>query len=210
MPNVLIVGGGYQYEDMFRKMGWEIVGDMQEADMVQFTGGADVSPEYYDEEEHPASHCSKHRDVAEKRIFDLCLENAIPMAGICRGGQFLNVMSGGAMWQHVDGHAINGTHLATDVATGRLVSVTSTHHQMMRPSLQGTIIAFAHESSFRECMRNGKVLRVVDDPQFPLDPEVVFYPHTNSLCFQPHPEFPRYDECREYYFQCIKDCLGLQ
>src|SRR3546814_3238996 len=31
-----------------------------------------------------------------------------PMAGICRGGQFLNVMCGGSMIQHVEGHAIHG------------------------------------------------------------------------------------------------------
>lgn len=207
MPKVFIVGAAYQYADMFGKMGWDVVDDPLVADLVQFTGGADVSPDFYMEAPHPQSSCNMHRDMAELRIFELSLELGLPMAGICRGGQFLNVMSGGEMWQHVDGHAINGTHMATDVATGRPVSVTSTHHQMMRPSEEGQVIAYAHESSFRERMLNGKVRR--DSTEGHRDPEVVFYKHTNSLCFQPHPEFPRFDECREYYFECIKDCLGL-
>lgn len=42
------------------------------------------------------------------------------MVGICRGAQFLNVMAGGKMIQHVEGHAIHGTHeiVVTDVYGG--------------------------------------------------------------------------------------------
>jgi len=54
------------------------------------------------------------------------------MVGICRGSQFLTVMSGGRLFQDVSGHAIMGTHLIK-FKDGSSLGITSTHHQMMNP-----------------------------------------------------------------------------
>ncbi len=201
---VAIVGsrGTCSYAKMFLKMGWEIVHVLAEADLVQFTGGEDVSPELYGAKKHPTTYNNPVRDEFEKLIFEQCIKLQVPMAGICRGGQFLNVMSGGAMWQDVDGHAIYGTHSAIDQDTGQVVEVTSTHHQMMRPSDGAKILALASESTFREnvfCLH----------AYFEDDVEACYYPNTNALCFQPHAEFAGADSTREYYFELIHRCLGL-
>jgi len=66
---------------------------------VVFTGGADVSPFMYGEKKLSVTCNDEHRDEQEKLFFERYTK--VPKVGICRGGQFLNVMNGGKMWQHV-------------------------------------------------------------------------------------------------------------
>ena len=204
---VFIIAGNLQYTNMFKQMGWEVVDNMDEADLVQFTGGEDVSAYLYGEKDHPQAYTNYRRDAAEEQLFKRCLVLNKPMAGICRGGQFLNVMCGGGMFQHVDKHGIRGTHEAVDVATGRILQVTSTHHQMMRAGPDSVLLTYAGLSTFREHMHK---TAVVNKPRSEGDQDVeaLFYPSRLTLCFQPHPEHG-YEECREYYFELIARCLGL-
>ena len=204
---VLIVESSASYVSMFLNRGHEIVASLAEADLVQFTGGSDVSPSLYDEEVHPYTGHSPRRDEHESDVFKEALELGIPMAGICRGSQFLNVMNGGKMFQHVDGHAIHGTHSVTTDCK-RTLDVTSTHHQMIRPSPKGRVLAIANESTFRESMF-GESIKRETWPQD--DTEVVFYPLTKCICFQPHPEYLTPDHpCQEYYFELLEKHLGVK
>jgi len=188
---VFIVGGGTAYAQMFIKHGWEVIGSIFDADLVQFTGGEDVTPIIYGEE-NTNSYNNFDRDLREAGYFAIAQRMDKPMAGICRGGQFLNVMCGGSMIQHVEGHAIHGTHplvfmedVHEDTPT---TNVTSTHHQAM----------------------------VSADPDAILDKspdditEVIHYTTEKVLCFQPHPEFTGYKECTDYYFELLDRCLGLR
>jgi putative glutamine amidotransferase len=206
---VFIVGGNYQYEDMFTKRGWEVVSEPHLADLVQFTGGEDVSPEMYGEERHQHTYCNPRRDSAESALYAWCIQTNTPMAGICRGGQFLNVMNGGKMYQHVENHAIYGTHKVWDCELEKYFECTSTHHQMMihHPE-KGDIIGIANEGGIKQTML-GKQVVVVQPTELNIDLEVVHYKDTKSLCFQPHPEFPGYKECTDYYFLCLQRELGL-
>jgi gamma-glutamyl-gamma-aminobutyrate hydrolase PuuD len=208
MSKVFIVEGNHQYVSMFLEQGWEITNDMSEADLVQFTGGSDVSPSYYGERRHPATNNSAARDLFEKQVYTLCVNNGIPMAGICRGGQFLHVMNGGDMWQDVKGHAIYGTHPATDVGTGITVDVTSTHHQMMRWNYHGVALLVGRHNpcSIKEHMVGNEIERVECD----VDVESVYYADTCCICYQPHPEFDGPEQCRNYYFNKIAELFGLE
>jgi len=206
MKKVVIIGGGGAYSQMFQMYGWQVVEDIHEADLIQFTGGADVSPEYYGEEKHPATGCNLQQDRREADLHMIAYELGIPQAGICRGGQFLNVINGGRMYQHVNRHGIGGTHAATDVRSGKEVRVSSTHHQMMRPHEEAEVLTIAHRSTFKEHML-GKTIRKVDGT-LENDVEAVLYDFTKCLCFQPHPEFVAhsedYRECADYYFECLE------
>lgn len=215
MPNkVWIVGNvtSGMYATMFKERGWEVVSNIDDADLIQFTGGEDVSPSLYNELRHPRTGCNPIRDNNEKEIYNWGLANGIPMTGICRGGQFLNVMNGGKMWQDVDNHA-NSNHRA--FARGHIgwVNVTSTHHQMMRPNTQveHLVLMTAKESTYREhvgstgiVMKNSLFNGKYDD-----DVESVYYPNTLTLCYQPHPEFFGKDvtECRDVYFYFLTNYL---
>lgn len=195
MKKVYVVGGGYAYERMFRQAGFELSTSMQESNLLCFTGGADVSPELYGEK-NVGSYCSPERDKYEEQVFDWAYANDVTMVGICRGGQFLNVMNGGKMWQDVDNHAISGTHKAMCKYWGE-VMVSSTHHQMMRPSAEGEVLVSADLSSYKmnaEGTFAGKGN----------DCEVVYYGPTKSLCYQPHPEIVNEDhQCRRHFLMLV-------
>lgn len=206
---VHIVNGNWQYKSMFEEAGWGITIDLAEADLVQFTGGEDVTPELYGERPHPRTFHNPNRDKQEKRIYDQAREMGIPMAGICRGGQFLNVMNGGKMYQDVDNHALGGTHKAHVNGFIGDVDVTSTHHQMMRPNIHTDhIVLMSAKLSTRKEYMGGIPIGVIKQKvKHDDDVESVYYPETHSLCFQPHPEFDRGKDCRAVYFFFINNYL---
>lgn len=203
MSKVFVVGGGINVALAFRNAGFTLVDHHSEADVVCFTGGEDVDPELYGER-NVHSYVNPARDTAEMEIFEAVKAKGTVMVGICRGGQLLNVLSGGRMWQDVDMHAIGGTHPVNCSYTGEIYQVSSTHHQMMRPSEAGNVLATAARSTYKE---DDKGIHMMGKDE--RDVEVVFYPDTKSLCFQPHPEFfgPGH-ECFDYFFRLIADILS--
>ncbi len=210
---VFIVGGRTysEYAEMFSSAGWEITNRIATADLLQFCGGADVSPDYYGMGKHHTTMNDPLRDDVEATQFIIGLEEEIPMAGICRGGQFLNVMCGGQMWQHVDGHAIGRGHNIQDLIDEDVFFATSTHHQMMIPAANASVLAVAYEASRYETVdKDGKAHNLTyakKEYNKDGDPEVVFYPIQRALCFQPHPEFDGVPMLKARYFKYIGDYL---
>jgi gamma-glutamyl-gamma-aminobutyrate hydrolase PuuD len=173
---------------MFYTNGYRMVSNILEADLICFTGGADVTPSYYGEVKEPETICDPLRDAQEANIF---LSNPdVPMVGICRGGQFLNVMCGGSIYQHVEKHnlGVEGSHIAINLDGGEEISVSSTHHQMMNPSDDAEILMLSYED--------------IEEV------EACYYEEDNVLCFQPHPEFfVGEHECKTTFFNFIEEYL---
>ncbi len=208
MSKVCIINGGGQYTMMFESKGWEVVHSIEEANLVQFCGGADVTPAYYGELKHPRTHNNKFQDMEELAVFEICVKLGKPMAGICRGGQFLHVANGGSMWQDVQGHATGQKHSAQDVETGNTLPVTSTHHQMMREDETGllVLVGVGVDMPLKQHMiASGEVEAMTCE----VDVEAVYHKDTKSFSFQPHPEFQE-GMCREYYFLKLKEFFGLE
>lgn len=201
---VCIVQPTPSYVEMFKKLGYEVVDKLKDCELICFTGGADVSPRLYKESQHPHTHCDPHRDNAELAIYHIAAAKKIPMVGICRGGQFLHVMNGGKMWQHVNNHGVSAGHILIDVDTDMDYTVTSTHHQMMRYSGSGELVAIAAESSFKETMGAHGMISNIEETE---DVEVLWYAATNCLCFQPHPEFVGATETFGYFSTLLKRYL---
>ena len=208
MSNVMFV---HPYEerqyDMFTKEGWNIVDNISEADVVQFWGGEDVDGSIYGRKNHSTMTTNRDRDVKERALFRLCYEWGKPMAGICRGAQFLNVMCGGDLWQDINMHAIHGTHGMKDTMYNINYQVTSTHHQAMRPTQQAYVIGKSQISSRRvSAPRMGS--DVVDDERGDGDDiEVVWYEEQNVLCCQPHPEYQIGTQFQSTYFDYLNNFL---
>jgi putative glutamine amidotransferase len=70
------------------------------------SGGGDVDPKYYGAELDGAeeNNIDHKRDELELGLSRAALEMDMPIFGICRGCQVLNVAAGGSMIQHFDGH----------------------------------------------------------------------------------------------------------
>lgn len=176
----------YEYEQMFAERGYAVVETPFEADLVCFTGGADVSPELYGDVNY-ASSTNTTRDLECIYLYNLSSQLDIPCVGICRGGQFLNVMNGGKMDQHITQHGTGSHELTTH--KGERILVSSTHHQAIKP-LEGEAELVVWDDS-------GQV------------GEVVVYGRGSEcdLCFQPHPEYGGFDECTDYFFDLIEEFI---
>lgn len=205
MKKVLIISSNPEYDKMFKNMGWGLVDNIKDANLVQFTGGEDVSPELYNQVKHSTTRNNPKRDRLESVIYKCCLKMLKPMAGICRGGQFLNAMCGGSMFQDVDGHC--KPHEAKLNNTDETLRVSSTHHQMMIPSDKGSILMSAKEASRKERYEEELLYSYLTLKNNWDDVEAIFYPIENVLCFQPHPEYSGYDNCRVLYFEMLDGLL---
>ncbi len=72
------------------------------ADGLLLTGGGDILSLAYGEEPHPASkYQDPVRDAMEFEVTRLALDRELPVLGICRGVQLLNVALGGTLIQDV-------------------------------------------------------------------------------------------------------------
>ena len=203
---VKIVNGNYEYDQLFRSLGHSLVSVTGASDLVCFTGGADVHPWLYGDSQHKLTMPFFKRDREESLVFNEALSLGIPMVGICRGGQFLNVMNGGRMYQHITGHL--GNHEIIDLITGETVLVSSTHHQMIMKAPEGVLVASSGIGGEREWYDKGILKRDYSDQ----DQEVVFYEKSKCLCFQPHPEFggDEYAQMRAYFASLLDRYLNVK
>lgn len=70
-------------------------------DGVVVTGGHDVEPQLYAAESEVEPNSDKARDTLEIAIIKDALERRLPLLGICRGAQLLNVCLGGTLHQEL-------------------------------------------------------------------------------------------------------------
>jgi putative glutamine amidotransferase len=69
------------------------------ADAVILQGGNDISPEFYNQPNYFATGTARFRDLFELEIIKQSLQKKIPILGICRGMQLLNVYFKGNLHQ---------------------------------------------------------------------------------------------------------------
>ena len=70
-----------------------------------FSGGADLDPARYGQPPGGSDAVDPDRDELESAAWDAAADRQVPVLGICRGMQAINVFSGGSILQHIDGHA---------------------------------------------------------------------------------------------------------
>lgn len=122
-------------------------------DGLMLAGGNDIDPAAYGHERHPQTNTIvPERDRAELALARAAVSRDMPMLGICRGMQLLNVALGGTLRQHVPDDVGHGEHrrrlgsfensdhdvrlragsLAARAAGEELHRIKSHHHQGVR------------------------------------------------------------------------------
>lgn len=187
MLKCFVVGGGLSEEAALRDMGFDYTRNIYHANSLWFTGGADIPPSLYGQRNVASGGSPYHdeEDLAGWKYFEENRAQFTMLLGACRGGQFLNAMSGGNMWQDVNNH--HGRHEVTDLRTGIKYITNSIHHQMMRPSKDAEIIAVAGNLATKFTDDTGTYTR--EELEGQLDIEACWYPNTRSVCIQSHPEW---------------------
>lgn len=69
-------------------------------DVLLFMGGGDIEAKWFGEEQSPlAGAPNQRRDEFEMLLFKLALQRRLPILGICRGHQLINIALGGNIYQ---------------------------------------------------------------------------------------------------------------
>ncbi|MFJ9850914.1 gamma-glutamyl-gamma-aminobutyrate hydrolase family protein [Streptomyces sp. NPDC101150] len=158
-------------------------------DGLVIAGGADVQPARYGAEPHPRTGPpAPARDAWELALIEAALAARVPLLGICRGLQLLNVALGGTLVQHLDGHAgppgvfdhhdikpVAGTLL--DRTLPEPVSVPTYHHQAVDRLGRGLVVSAYAEDGTVEALElpiaHGFALAVQWHPEAGDDPRVM-------------------------------------
>lgn len=97
-------------------------------DGILFAGGEDVDPEFYLEPNRHADNPSRERDLFELGLLERALRSRLPVFGICRGAQMINVKYGGSLYQDLKSERALETENA----------LTVEHRQQPRPRTEAT------------------------------------------------------------------------
>lgn len=89
-------------------------------DGLVLSGGGDVDPSRYGADRHPATGgTSVVRDAAEEALLQAALSADVPVLGVCRGMQVLNVALGGTLAQHLPDEVGHERHRPAPASFGR-------------------------------------------------------------------------------------------
>jgi len=90
-------------------------------DGVLFAGGEDVDPALYDQhKKYDSVNVNRARDDFELNLLQRALDRRLPILGICRGAQMINVGFGGTLYQDLAEDATPALpHRQTDVGMAR-------------------------------------------------------------------------------------------
>ena len=211
MAKILVVDGYGSYCDLMASFGdvttntHDFLSNPDKYALVLFTGGEDICPAFYGHSS-PLNMCRYNiaRDLEEEKIFLKALEYNIPMTGICRGSQLLNVMCGGVMMHHIKGHG--GSDHTIETSTGHNFKVTSTHHQMCVPTPDAFILGWS-DKRLSDCYFGDNDLLMPYDGQ---EVEAIYYSEKKVFAVQYHPEFmSRESDGSKWFKKGVLDLITL-
>lgn len=181
MRKILILrGDSLNYRKPFDS--WGTIYDnpdvMEDCDLIVFTGGTDITTKLYGQPKLGTTDTpDRQRDTLEHAIYVRALILQLPMVGICRGMQFLNIMNNGTLIQHIEEHTMS-THSITNTDNYGVVRVAGDHHQSILPTGNYKLI---------DSSSDGVV-------------ETIFWNNTRCLGVQWHPEWMEENSKARIYF----------
>jgi putative glutamine amidotransferase len=150
---------------------------LDSADGLLLTGGEDMDPAWYGAERSPLCHPpSRERDLFELALFAAARQRGLPILGVCRGIQVVNVAMGGTLYQDLPSerpgpvdhnppaartdrsHAVRllaGSRAAGAMGRDR-VTVNSFHHQAVRDLAPGLVASGWTEDGLIEAVETAE------------------------------------------------------
>ena len=132
------------------------LGDMACCEALLLPGGGDITPAFFGEQNRGSRNIDTELDILQLQALELCLKNKVPVLGICKGLQIINVGLGGTLYQDMpdaERHSYDGCDKHHDsIASkdswlyrlyGERFTVNSAHHQAVKRLGEG-LIAVQH------------------------------------------------------------------
>lgn len=177
-------------------------GELTKNNILILWGGEDLATEIYNQKpiRHNYNWTKSKRDKEEIALAYEAINLGIPIIGICRGAQLLCCLTGGSLIQHIENHITN-KHPVICVEDSSEYYTNSCHHQMMVPTKDQKILAYATETvGLGEKNNSIKISKV---------PEIVYFPKIKALGIQGHPEWESMPKKFNLYCQQIIEQLLL-
>ena len=166
LSDVSLLANGTSFDEA--ALGLRDAGVFEAGVHLCLTGGEDLEPSRYGAPADPKTEpADPKRDALELALVATARERDLPVLGICRGFQVINVAYGGSLVQHVDGHReANGPivpHTVIPVEGSKLAgacgaapySVNARHHQAVTErSLAPGLVPTAHIDGFVEAFED--------------------------------------------------------
>lgn len=142
-------------------------------DMVIFTGGEDISPSIYGQENKYSCGVNENRDMTEQMVFNYARELRKYMVGFCRGHQLLNCLLGGSLHQdftnsgfkyHPGEHPLESSDGIIKNYFGNQ-EVISAHHQAVDKIGEG-LKPTSYFMGIVESLEGNKILTTQFHPEF--------------------------------------------
>ncbi len=136
--------------------------DVSLLDGLVLSGGTHVHPERYGQQPQVTARYDRSRDATDARLLEQAERLGLPVLGICRGAQFINVFHGGSLCQNVTPLRVNTRHrpLLLPLQTVRVVT-DSRLGQLMRGQTIGA--NRIHSQAIKRLGRNLRVVAVDND-----------------------------------------------
>ncbi len=143
-------------------------------DGIIFGGGSDIDPNLYHEKKEPfTKSIDKKRDRYEIKLLEEAIKRKLPILGICRGMQLINIYFGGSLYQHIYNLNLRYEHKKTPFAYKRVfilpktklysifkqkeIIVNSIHHQAIKRLGEGLKISAYDEN---------RIIQAIEAPSF--------------------------------------------
>lgn len=138
------------------------------------TGGRDIDPIHYGEEEHETTDIDFERDELELPLCKQAIEENLPVFGICRGIQIMNVAIGSSLYQDIPSQFTDRlTHkitvnsndswhdiqiqpgsLLNQITGERVAKVNSRHHQALKVIGEGFTVTAQSKDGIIEAIED--------------------------------------------------------
>ncbi|GGE58263.1 hypothetical protein GCM10011533_08500 [Streptosporangium jomthongense] len=136
--------------------------DVSMLDGLVLSGGTHVHPHRFGQEPQVSARYDSARDTTDQLLLQQAEAIGIPVLGICRGAQFINVFRGGSLCQNVTPLRVNTRHrpLLLPLQTVRVVSGSLLSQVMRAPVIGANRI---HSQAIKELGKNLRVVAVDND-----------------------------------------------
>jgi putative glutamine amidotransferase len=135
---------------------------LENLDAIVIGGGANVDPKRYAEQPTIEYVYDEQRDEFEWNVLGAVMQRGLPVLGVCRGAQLLNVFAGGNLFQNLT-EEIPGLHLRRSVLARKQVAIeadTLLSDVMRVPSVR---VNSLHRQGIRQLGRGLRVSAHDDD-----------------------------------------------